>query len=107
MEGKRFIEVTGRWQHGEENKKYIVEITNYGVGIKPEEIEKGLIFHPFYRGEYATDRYRTGSGLGLTLVKHVIVDMHGGAIQVQSVQVPGTAYVTVFTVILPISRDDK
>jgi len=104
MEGERFIKVIGRWQRGKENQEYVVEITNYGVGIKPEEMEK--IFEPFYRGEWATDRNRTGSGLGLALAKHVIVDMHGGKIQVQSLPMPGTAYLNVFTVILPISQQE-
>ncbi|MGA9349207.1 MAG: ATP-binding protein [Anaerolineae bacterium] len=107
MESERFIKVTGRWLRGEEGQRYAVEITNYGVGIKPEEIEKGLIFEPFYRGEWASIRHRTGSGLGLTLAKRVIEDMHGGQIQVQSLPMPGTAYLNVFTIILPISQDKR
>jgi signal transduction histidine kinase/ligand-binding sensor protein len=106
MEGERFIKVIGYWiNNDEESQKYAIDIINYGIGIKPEEISKGKIFEPFYRSDWATDRNRTGSGLGLTLAKRVIVDMHAGEIQVQSTQMPGTAYLNKFTVILPISQN--
>jgi len=102
MERERFVKVTGRWLCEEDGRKYAIEIENYGVGIKPEEIEKGLIFEPFYRGDWASDRYRTGSGLGLTLARRVIEEMHGGQIKVRSIPMRGTAYLTIVTVILPV-----
>ena len=48
-----------------------------GIGIKPESISK--IFQPFY-----TEKPRTGSGLGLSMVKN-IVEKYMGAIDVESV----------------------
>jgi signal transduction histidine kinase len=103
MEPDRFVKVTGQWA-GHEHDMYAVEICNYGVGITPKEIEEGLIFEPHYRGEWAADRHRTGSGLGLTHVKRVIEEMHHGKIEVRSTPMPGTAYLTVCRVILPVRQ---
>lgn len=89
---------------------YCVEISNYGVGIKPEEISKGLIFKNGYRGELARDSSRTGSGFGLGRVKKVI-EAHNGNIKIKSMQV-GTAtrvnpYRTTVTVCIPVHQPRK
>ena len=55
-----------------EKMNYRISIQNYGLGISDEEIEKRLIFQPFYRGERATDRRRTGAGFGLAYARQVI-----------------------------------
>jgi signal transduction histidine kinase len=51
------------------------------VGIPKEELKK--IFDKFYRVSTAKTRETRGSGLGLTLAKH-IVEAHGGEVQVES-----------------------
>lgn len=66
-----------------EGDKFKLEVTNYGVGITDEEINKGLIFQEGYRGVLSKDYSRTGSGLGLWTVKRVIED-HNGHVQVKS-----------------------
>lgn len=63
--------------------RYCIEISNYGVGIMPEEISKGLIFDDGYRGILARDTSRTGSGIGLNTVRRII-KMHDGSIKVES-----------------------
>jgi signal transduction histidine kinase len=89
---------------------YCVEISNYGVGIKPEEISKGLIFKNGYRGELARDSSRTGSGFGLGRVKKVI-EAHNGHIEIKSTQMgTGTMvnpYRTTVTVCIPLYQPRK
>ena len=48
-----------------------------GIGIKNDELEKGLIFKDGYQGELTHGENRTGPGKGLTFVKRVI-DRHKG-----------------------------
>jgi len=62
---------------------YCIEITNYGIGILPEELDGYLIFENGYRGKLTRDRSRIGSGLGLGTVKR-IVEAHRGDITIES-----------------------
>jgi len=62
---------------------YRVEISNYGVGITPEELLKELIFKDGYRGILSRDRSRIGSGFGLGRVKE-IVEAHNGKMKIKS-----------------------
>ena len=71
--------------------KYIcVDITDTGMGIKPEDLNK--IFDPFF----TTKPLGQGTGLGLSL-SYEIIKQHGGDIKVQSKLWEGTT----FTVMLP------
>jgi signal transduction histidine kinase len=64
------------------DKQYlIIAVQDFGVGIRPEEIDK--VFERFYRGGDELTRTVKGSGLGLTLVKQ-IVQAHHGTVQVES-----------------------
>ena len=65
-----------------------------GVGIDAAELPH--IFERFYRGSQANEARGSGSGLGLAIVRS-IVDMHGGAISVESQVGSGSR----FTVTLP------
>ena len=56
-------------------------LIHFGVGVKPEEIEK--VFERFYRGGDELTRTVKGSGLGLTLVKQ-IVEAHHGTVDIES-----------------------
>ncbi len=58
-----------------------IEVADTGVGIHPSELPR--VFDRFYRGSRANEARGTGSGLGLSIVKS-IVDMHHGAIAVES-----------------------
>ena len=58
-----------------------IDVTDTGYGIPADSLEK--IFEEFYRVENPTNEKVKGSGLGLSLVKH-IVEAHGGKIWVKS-----------------------
>jgi len=70
-----------RLKTGMENGAVFMEIEDRGIGISPENQEK--IFEKFYRVSDALVHNTKGSGLGLSLVKH-IMDAHGGKIIVKS-----------------------
>jgi two-component system sensor histidine kinase SenX3 len=71
-----------------------VSITDQGIGMSEEEL--GRIFERFYRTDDARSRLTGGTGLGLSMVKHIISN-HGGDIRVKSKQGEGST----FTVRLP------
>jgi signal transduction histidine kinase len=73
---------------------FITEISDSGIGIPKEE--QSYIFDEFYRASNVPKDIKTGSGLGLSIVKQ-IVENHKGSIKVESE--PGLW--TKFTVILP------
>lgn len=58
-----------------------ISVEDHGVGIPKEDLPN--IFGKFYRAHTQQTRETPGSGLGLTLVKH-IVEAHGGHVDVQS-----------------------
>lgn len=76
----------------ENNEMLIINISDEGMGIEKEEIDK--IFDPFYRA-ISSDSVK-GSGLGLAIVKNYI-ELHHGKIKVKSTPNVGST----FTVILP------
>lgn len=66
-----------------------ITVKDTGVGIAPDALPH--IFDRFYRADPARQRSSaTGSGLGLAIAK-VIVDNHGGDIQIRSQPHQGTA----------------
>ena len=75
----RFVRVTDAF----DKRWYTLHITNYGVGILPEEIESGAIFRDGYKGKLTHKEYRSGSGKGLRFAK-LIVDRHHGRLEIQS-----------------------
>jgi two-component system, OmpR family, sensor histidine kinase SenX3 len=81
---------------GVSNVDGIVEIavTDQGVGIPDDE--KDRVFERFYRSDPARSRNTGGSGLGLSIVKHVAQN-HGGDVRVWSQPGKGST----FTIRLP------
>lgn len=109
----RFINIWGIWA-ASSHQFYKLSIQNYGVGISQEEIDKRLIFEPFYRGKKAGDRHRTGAGFGLSYAREIIEEMHNGKISVTSVPAsenaegkPDGAYITTFIITLPVLQVPK
>jgi signal transduction histidine kinase len=66
----------------DEKDDYItISVTDYGIGIPRDERDK--IFDKFYRVSTGLVHDVKGSGLGLSIVKH-IVEAHNGLVTVQS-----------------------
>lgn len=74
----------------------IVEITDKGPGIAPEELDH--IFQPFFRG-YKQDNKIHGTGLGLALA-NTIISLHKGRIEVETELGTGTT----FRIFLPVEN---
>ncbi len=67
-----------------------LEVIDHGIGIPRTEQPK--IFEKFYRVEDPLVHNTKGSGLGLSLVRH-IVQAHGGRISVESIPGQGSKFV--------------
>ncbi len=72
-----------------DGKKILVEISDNGYGIADEHLPR--IFERFYRTDLARARKAGGSGLGLSIAKHII-EAHGETIHVRSKTDVGTTF---------------
>jgi two-component system nitrogen regulation sensor histidine kinase NtrY len=70
------------------NNKTLVKVTDNGLGMQPELLDK--IFIPFFSTR------KTGSGIGLSLCKQIML-LHKGNIQVQSTEGVGSAFILQFS----------
>src|SRR5258708_5077177 len=70
------------------------KISDTGIGIS--ETDQARVFERFFKADKSRTRSNGGSGLGLSIAKR-IVDMHQGAIGIESKLGAGTT----FTVTLP------
>ena len=85
-------------RHLPEDGAVEVRVADTGVGIAPEEVPR--VFDRFYRGEAARGR-PAGTGLGLAIAR-LIVEQHGGSIEVRSEPGRGSE----FTVRLPVGGEE-
>ena len=76
----------------------LIQVIDRGVGIDPKEKER--IFEKFYRVSSEENKRLPGTGLGLTLVSH-IVKAHGGRIEVESEPGQGST----FSIYLPLEKE--
>ena len=89
---KRIIVRTGRI-----DKEVFIEVQDFGTGISNEDQTR--IFEKFYRASNGNVHNTKGTGLGLTLVKHII-DAHKGKIELNSKLGEGS----VFRIRLPLHQ---
>lgn len=67
--------------------RVLIRVSDNGCGIPTENIEK--IFDPFF----TTKEVGLGTGQGLAIARSIIVDKHGGLIDVQSEPGAGTSFI--------------
>lgn len=79
-----------------------VEVTDTGIGIAPEKLNK--IFDKFTQADGSTTRVYGGTGLGLTISKH-IVEMMGGRMMARSTLGEGSTFA--FRVPMPLDQNAK
>jgi two-component system phosphate regulon sensor histidine kinase PhoR len=65
------------------------EVEDTGVGLSSEDCHK--VFEKFYRVQKDKDM-AAGTGLGLPLAKHIVEDVHGGKLTVESVLGQGSTF---------------
>ena len=80
-----------------DNGSVKLEVVDQGIGIPHQE--QGKIFEKFYRVGDPLVHNTKGSGLGLSLVRH-IVHAHGGDVSVDSAPGQGSK----FTIVLPVRQ---
>jgi histidine kinase len=94
------VTITTHWQTTSSGKpdRVLIAIADTGLGIPTEHLPH--IFTRFYRVDKSRSRAGGGSGIGLTIAKH-LVEAHDGQIWAESV---GTGQGSVFRISLPVKN---
>ena len=72
------------------NSQVEIRVTDQGQGIGHEHHER--LFERFYSVDKARSRELGGSGLGLSIVKHIALS-HGGSVRVESELGKGSTFI--------------
>lgn len=83
-----------------ENGELTVSVTDRGIGIRPEDLEK--LFSPFKQLDMSSTKQYEGTGLGLYLCKKLIT-LLGGSMSVKSEYGSGST----FAFVLPMNRKEN
>jgi len=78
-----------------------VSVQDTGIGIAAEHLP--YVFDRFYRADRSRARVSGGSGIGLTIARH-LVEAHGGRIWAES---PGPGKGSTFTFTLPVTKPSR
>ncbi len=81
-----------------EGDKVRFAVTDQGIGISPEHLPQ--LFEKFFRVDSSTTASIEGTGLGLTIVKH-IVELHEGEVTVESALGKGSTFGFVIPLVIP------
>ena len=76
--------------------KTIITIVDTGIGMTDDQLKR--LFQPFSQADSSITRNYGGTGLGLSLVKH-IVDRHRGHLEIRSIVGKGTTV----SILLPVA----
>ena len=81
-----------------DGERLVVRVADTGMGIEAEDLPH--LFERFYRVDKSRSRAGGGSGIGLTIVRH-LVEAHGGRVWAESA---GLGEGSTFTFTLPLVR---
>lgn len=85
---------------GKGGNEIVIRVKDTGIGIPEDQLDR--IFERFYRVDKGRSRSRGGTGLGLSVVKH-IVELYNGTIRVESKVDKGS----IFEVRFPITSEKQ
>ncbi|WP_420099332.1 sensor histidine kinase [Corynebacterium sp.] len=77
-------------------RSVVIRVTDRGIGIAPEEQQR--VFERFFRVDKARSRATGGTGLGLAVVKHTVLN-HGGNVSLWSQPGTGSTFSLEFPVL--------
>jgi signal transduction histidine kinase len=83
-----------------DGRRVLITVRDRGIGIPKSEHKK--VFEKFYRAEHSLMHETKGSGLGLSLVKH-IMEAHRGSVELDSAPGKGSA----FSLVLPVGEGES
>lgn len=88
-EGHILVEVSATSGRSDDEYRVLFSISDTGIGINDQEVEH--LFEPFTQEDEGIGRKYQGAGLGLSIVRHLIMIM-GGNMSVDSVVGKGTTF---------------
>ncbi|MFB9270118.1 ATP-binding protein [Bradyrhizobium erythrophlei] len=91
--GGRVIVSLSRGNSGEGSPEVRVMVRDFGPGIAPEHLPR--LTERFYRVDVGDSRNQGGTGLGLSLVKHIL-NRHRGRLLIESVPRNGATFTACF-----------
>src|SRR5437868_6178497 len=83
---------------GDATPEYRVMVRDFGPGIAPEHLPR--LTERFYRVDVGDSRAQGGTGLGLSLVKHILA-RHRGRLLIESVPKSGATFTAAFPQVRP------
>lgn len=83
-----------------QDERACILVRDHGIGIAPESLPQ--LFQPFYRAPQTADWQIEGMGIGLYMVKEIVL-LHGGDVDVTSQEGAGST----FTIWLPLCASDS
>lgn len=100
----RWVGISGKFLTKHNKQGYEFEISNLGIGIEPDELER--VFAEGYQGRLREGEVRSGHGVGLNIVKKTI-NQHQGHVFIQSFPQKQSAWLTRLYIWLPIHNPDR